>query len=226
MSLGYNYNMNINPQAKVVLCYGDSNTWGQNDDKNVAGRYAADVRWTGSLQKHLGDDYYVIEEGLGGRTTDLEHYNPDKPSRNGFTYFKPCLTSHSPLSLVVIMLGTNDLKLQYQRPVGDIANALKVYVDTVKAELPNASVLLIGPIYVDDTAPKFTEYYDGTYDGQSALRSKELGQAISQLADETGCTFFDASTVARAGKDGIHFDMQSHAELAKSLSELVQKQYA
>jgi lysophospholipase L1-like esterase len=62
--------VNTNPNAKVVLCYGDSNTWGRLPDRS--GRYAVDERWTGQLQKLLGDDYYVIEEGLGGRTTDLD----------------------------------------------------------------------------------------------------------------------------------------------------------
>ncbi len=63
--------MNTNPKAKVTLCYGDSNTWGQSDDKNVAGRYKSDVRWTGQLQLLLGDGHYVIEAGLGGRTSNL-----------------------------------------------------------------------------------------------------------------------------------------------------------
>ncbi len=214
--------MNTNPQAKVVLCYGDSNTWGQNDDKNFAGRYASDVRWTGKLQELLGDNYYIVEEGLGGRTTNLEHYNPAKQSRNGLTYFNPCLISHSPLDLVVIMLGTNDLKLQYERPVGEIADTLKLFIDEVKTNTPNAKVLLVSPIFVDDTAPKFTEYYDGIYDKQSAEKSRQLGKEIERVASETGSLYFDASTVAKAGLDGIHFDKQSHSTLAQALAEVIQ----
>lgn len=49
--------MNTNPSAKVILCYGDSNTWGQSDNKNSAGRYPVDTRWTGLLQRQLGDDF-------------------------------------------------------------------------------------------------------------------------------------------------------------------------
>jgi len=63
--------MNTNPNAKTILCYGDSNTWGQKPDKSS--RYLVDVRWTGLLQKTLGDSYYVIEEGLSSRTTDLDY---------------------------------------------------------------------------------------------------------------------------------------------------------
>ncbi len=216
--------MNTNPQAKVVLCYGDSNTWGQNDDKNFAGRYASDVRWTGKLQELLGNNYYIIEEGLGGRTTNLEHYNPAKQSRNGLSYFNPCLISHSPLDLVIVMLGTNDLKLQYERPVGEIADTLKLFIDEVKANTPNARVLLVSPIFVDDTAPKFTDYYDGIYDKQSAEKSRQLGKEIERVASETSSLYFDASTVARAGLDGIHFDKQSHPALAQALAEIIKKE--
>lgn len=215
--------MNTNPLAKTVLCYGDSNTWGQNDDKNFAGRYPANVRWTGQLQNTLGDAFYIVEEGLGGRTTDLEHYDPAKPSRSGFTYFVPCLISHGPLDWVIIMLGTNDLKVQYNRSAAEIADALGEYIRRVKSELPDTRILLVSPIHIDDTAPKFTEYYHGTYDAASVQKSKELAGTIQRLADKTGALFFDASTVAKAGKDGIHFDEPSHGRLAKSLAEIIKK---
>jgi lysophospholipase L1-like esterase len=195
--------MNTNPQAKVVLCYGDSNTWGQNDDKNYAGRHVSNVRWTGKLQELL------------------EHYDPAKQSRNGLTYFKPSISSHSPLDVVVIMLGTNDLKLQYQRTASEIANTLKLFVDEARYSNPKAKVLLVSPIFVDDTAPKFVEYYDGTYDKVSADKSRQLGNEIKRVADETGSLFLDASKVAKAGKDGIHFDEQSHLALAQVLVELL-----
>lgn len=54
---------------KTILCYGDSNTYGLKSD--LVSRYPRNVRWTGILQEKLGSEYYVIEEGLGGRTTDV-----------------------------------------------------------------------------------------------------------------------------------------------------------
>jgi lysophospholipase L1-like esterase len=213
--------MNTNPNAKTVLCYGDSNTWGQNDDKNYAGRYASNVRWTGKLQALLGDEYYIIEEGLGGRTTNLEHPNPAKQSRNGLTYFGPCLDSHSPVDVIIIMLGTNDLKVHYQRPISEVAAALKLYVEEVNVSNLNAKILFVSPIFINDTAPKFVDYYGDIYDVVSAEKSRKLADEIKRLADETGSLFFDASTVAKAGLDGVHFDEQSHASLALSLAELI-----
>jgi lysophospholipase L1-like esterase len=71
--------MNTLPSAKTILCYGDSNTWGQTPEKS--GRRPANIRWTGVLQAELGSEYYVIEEGLSSRTTDLDYAK--KPGRNG-----------------------------------------------------------------------------------------------------------------------------------------------
>jgi len=87
---------------KTILCYGDSNTWGFVPSTEGYGptankkplrfqRYSRDERWTGRLQKLLGEDYYVIEEGLNGRTTNINSLLP--PNRNGKTYLPPCLYS-------------------------------------------------------------------------------------------------------------------------------------
>lgn len=99
----------------TILCFGDSNTFGQRPDMNA--RYDESVRWPRRLGALLADEarqYYVIEEGLGGRRTDLDHPNPAKPSRNGWTYFPPCLASHQP-DIAIIMLGTNDAQICHQR---------------------------------------------------------------------------------------------------------------
>ena len=50
-----------------ILCYGDSNTWGY--IPLTEKRYPPEVRWTGRLQRLLGPDYQVLEDGLSGRTT-------------------------------------------------------------------------------------------------------------------------------------------------------------
>ena len=91
---------------KHVLVYGDSNSWGF--EPGSGKRYGEEVRWTGVLAENLGSDTRVIEEGLNGRTTVFD--DPLEPGRNGKTYLGPCLQSHHPLDLVILMLGTNDLK--------------------------------------------------------------------------------------------------------------------
>ncbi len=216
--------MNTDPNAIKILCFGDSNTWGQKPDKT--GRYPANVRWTGKLQELLGNDYYVVEEGLGSRTTDLEYDR--KPGRNGKTYLQPCLESHNPIDVILIMLGTNDYKIGYNRSAEDIAGAIQGLVDTVKEYGKDKSgntpkIVLVSPILVDDTAPKFAEFYSSHYDGSAVTKSKELAKVIKRVADDNDCYFVDAATVAKPGIDGLHFDEPSHPALGKLLSEEIRK---
>ena len=105
---------------KTILCYGDSNTWGY--DPVSQDRYPPTQRWVSVLARELGPEYQVIAEGLNGRTTvwpdpvEGEH-------KNGKAYLLPCLESHHPLDLVVLMLGTNDLKHRFGLSAWDIARA-------------------------------------------------------------------------------------------------------
>ncbi len=106
---------------KTILCYGDSNTWGYalsslNFETGYCERYPREVRWTGRLQALLGKDYRVIEEGLCGRTTNVD--NPRElggADSNGKTYLGPCLFSHAPIDWVILMLGGNDFKVALNR---------------------------------------------------------------------------------------------------------------
>nr|WP_221333068.1 GDSL-type esterase/lipase family protein [Nocardia transvalensis] len=166
------------------MCFGDSNTFGQRPDRN--GRWPADVRWTGRLQLLLGDDYSIIEEGLGGRTTDLD--DPERSDRNGRAYFQPCLRSHSPLDMVVVMLGTNDLKSRFDREPEDIATALNGYVDNIEHTAWTRAggvprVLLVSPVHVDPAKPAFA-YSSWDYDADSVRKSCELGAAIRRVAEK------------------------------------------
>ena len=54
---------------KHIVCFGDSNTHGYCAETN--GRFDEEQRWTCLLQKYLGDDFLVLEEGLSGRTTSF-----------------------------------------------------------------------------------------------------------------------------------------------------------
>ena len=103
-----------------ILCFGDSNTHGTNP---VGPRYGEDERWPMLLQAMLGEDYRVLEEGFGGRTIAF-----DDPVEGGYKsamdYLPPCLMSHDPLDLVIVMLGTNDTKQRFAMSAPAIAQAL------------------------------------------------------------------------------------------------------
>ena len=104
----------------TILCYGDSNTWGR--DPISESRFGKDVRWPGVLQQELGAGYDVISEGLPGRTTVWT--DPIEGHMSGKDYLIPCLNSHKPIDLIIILLGTNDLKHRFAVPAFDIAQGI------------------------------------------------------------------------------------------------------
>ena len=156
---------------KVILCFGDSNTWGY--DPATKSRFPRDVRWTGVLRNALGEEYLVIEEGLNGRTTVWN--DPIEGYKNGREYLIPCLETHKPIDLVVIMLGTNDLKKRFSVSAFDIANSTGVLADTVKksAAGPNDGVppiLLLAPPPLAKLT-EFAEMFEGAGPRRKSLPS-------------------------------------------------------
>lgn len=199
---------------KTVLCYGDSNTWGWNPATQE--RFPEDVRWPGVCRSNLGADYTVIEEGLSGRTTVWD--DPIEGHKNGKTYFVPCLESHKPLHLVVIMLGTNDLKGRFSVSGYDIANAAGVLVDIAqKSETGPAGgppeVLLVSPPPVG----KLTEFLD-MFVG-AVEKSRSFTQQYRRVAEEYGCALLDASHfVSTSDVDGIHLEADAHQALGEAIA--------
>ncbi|MEV0359157.1 SGNH/GDSL hydrolase family protein [Nocardia sp. NPDC050697] len=213
--------MIVNPCAFTILCFGDSNTFGHPAEGR--GRWPIDVRWTGRLQELLGAEYAVIEEGLGGRTTDLD--DPDRNDRNGRTYFQPCLRSHSPLDMVVVMLGNNDLKTKFGREPDAVASALDGYIDIIENIAWTRAggvpvVLLVSPIHLDDDGPGFAER-SSEYDTASARKSRDLAPLIRRVAENRKVLFADAASVACAGDDGAHLSRDSHEPLARLIAREV-----
>lgn len=203
---------------KTILCYGDSNTWGY--DPATKDRFAPDVRWTGVLQQNLGPDYRVIEEGLNGRTTVWD--DPIEGYKNGKAYLPPCLASHRPLDLVVLMLGTNDLKQRFSVPAADIAKGVGVLVDLIlqsgsgyAGEPPQ--VLLLAPPSLS-TLTEFAEMFSG-----AEAKAARFGELYAQIAAERGCAFLDTGRVIVSSPlDGIHFEATEHAKLGRAVAARVQ----
>ena len=226
--------MIIDPAALRVLCFGDSNTYGTClSDSTEYGtatrdpdyiRLNADRRWTGVLQRLLGNGYDVIEEGLNGRTTDLDY--EDRSGGNGRSYFVPCLLSHRPLDVVVIMLGGNDLKPFFHRTPQAIADALGGYVDDVAANVTDRrgrvpTIVLVGPTLIDDTAPRYRDVVGENFDPTNVARSRELATEIRRVAQERGVLYAEAAQAAQAGDDGVHLSLDSHARLAELVASTV-----
>jgi len=207
---------------KTVICYGDSNTWGANP---VSGRrHEYKNRWTTVLQKELGDEYLIIPEGLNGRTTVWE--DPIELHKNGAAYLPPCIESHKPVDLVIIMLGTNDLKQRFSLPAGDIASGVGVLVDIVKKSgfgpdssgVSSPKILVLIPPEVRKLTG-FSEMFAGA--GEKSLKFPE---AYNSMAMEKGVPCLDIGLEVRLGdSDGIHFEVDQLEALGKLVAEKVKK---
>jgi lysophospholipase L1-like esterase len=206
---------------KTILCYGDSNTWGY--DAETQGRFPQESRWPNVLAHELGDGYTIIPEGLNGRTTvwpdpvEGEH-------KNGKSYLIPCLESHHPIDLVLLMLGTNDLKHRYSLSAWDIASGAGTLVEMIQASAfgPDGGaprVLLIAPPPTRVAGTRFEEMLAG-----SDEKSQGLGEQYGLVAAELGCEFFDASTVIASSKlDGIHLEPGEQVKLGVAVAALVRR---
>lgn len=204
-----------------ILCFGDSNTYGQDSRR---GRWPSGIRWTRRLQSVLGPSFYVIEEGLSGRTVDLGE--GEEQRFNGRRFLRPCLESHEPIDLAIIMLGTNDLRPSFQRTPDQIAGALGNLVDDVRAFGKNSKgqappVLLMSPAPIHAKAEHFTTVYSSDESDEAAKKSEQLAACIQLVASERGCDFLDVGSIARVGDDGLHLDQLSHKALADTLEKII-----
>ena len=204
---------------RTILCYGDSNTWGY--DPVTMDRFPRNERWTGVLRYELGKGYEVIEEGLNGRTTVWD--DPIEGYKNGKEQLIPCLETHKPIDLVIIMLGTNDLKIRFSVSAFDIANSAGVLVDIAqKSETgpQNGSpkVLLMAPPPVSKLTD-FAEAFEGAEE-----KSKKFSQHYSRMAKEYGCEFLDTKNIITSSElDGIHFESSEHEKLGKAIASKVKQ---
>ncbi len=207
---------------KHIICFGDSNTYGYCADPADAAdggvRFNEDERWTRLLQRLLGDEYLVIEEGLNGRTTVFD--DPYYEGRSGLDYIAPCLLSHGPVDLLIIMLGTNDTKERFNANAACISLGLQRLI--MKAKATDAwggaepNILVIAP-------PHIREGFEDPYHGKGCVEiSGELAGYYEVVCKNNRCAFLDADKIAQFNqKDYMHLTKKGHSDLAAKLSELV-----
>jgi len=203
--------------TKTILAYGDSNTWGE--PPGGIGRYDRESRWTGILEALLGSGFHVVEEGLCGRTTAFDDVLT--PNRNGLTYIPIALETHSPIQLLIIMLGTNDLNARFNLSPREIARGVEQLVLCAKNFRPsiNHILLIAPPLVVPADEKEIRDSFTGAID-----KSKMLAAELAKVADDNGCHFFDAASVARSSPvDGVHLDAQEHAKLAQGVCGVVRR---
>lgn len=203
---------------KRIVCFGDSNTWGYHALEGT--RYDEDTRWTGRMQKLLGEGYTVIEEGQNGRTTVWD--DPVENRLAGLTYLWPCMESHSPFDLLIIMLGSNDVKGYFGVQAQSIADGAGRLVELAQKspfgrDNRAPEVLLVSPIRINRS-----EVFAHLFDERAVEKAKGFPKAYRAVAERFGCHFMDASECALPSKeDGVHLDAEGHDKLARAMADKV-----
>lgn len=210
---------------KTILAYGDSLTFGANPIKNGP-RHAYEDRWPTVLERGLGGAARVIAEGLGGRTTAHDDWfaNAD---RNGARILPTLLESHSPLDMIIIMLGTNDIKPIHGRTASEAGRGMGRLVQIVRGHYggkrePVPEIVLVAPppIILGDNEDMMNHF--GPDD--AIATSVNFASEYRKRAEEHGVHFFDAGTVAKTDKaDGIHLDAANTRAIGEGLVPLVKE---
>ncbi|SHM95530.1 SGNH/GDSL hydrolase family protein [Roseibium suaedae] len=205
-----------------VLCFGDSLTWGFKPGERT--RYGHSIRWTRRLAKALGEGFYVVEDGVNGRTT--VHEDPMRGDKNGFAHLATARKAHMPVDILVLMLGTNDLQSRFNMSAGAIGSAMSrlIFSACQSTDDPHGQppkLLLISPPPLGD--------FDGSplacmFCEKSIAESKKLKDVYAALASQYGAAFLDAGSIVSVSKvDSVHWDADMQAPFADAVAEEVRK---
>lgn len=171
----------------------------------------------------MGKDFLVIEDGLNGRTTMFDDIVAAKPYRNGLQQLLISLETHYPIDLVIIFLGTNDVKKQYQKSIADIALGLKKLIQLIKCsgKGPDGSspkILVIAP------QPLIESGLSELFNKESIQKSLDLAREFEKIANAEECDFLDAGrVVVSCNIDGLHLEKDQIKLLAQVIVEKVQE---
>lgn len=207
---------------RSVLCFGDSNTHGQIPGGSPLERFAWPERWPGILQKELGSNWRVIEEGLSGRTT-IRDDPIEGEFKNGRRYLTPCMQSHAPLDLIVIMLGTNDLKRRFSQPPSEVAMGIGCLIYDIKELSPGPDgrvpeIMIVAPPPMLDNLEEWSAIFDG-----APQKSHELALEFEIMADSLEVHFFDAASVAKCDPaDGFHLNAAANRGLGLAIAQEIE----
>ena len=199
-----------------ILCYGDSNTWGYNPENALRFRH----RWTAELASLLPDDE-IIEEGLNGRNLCRE--DPDWPGRNGITILPVLLRTHRPVDLVIVMLGSNDLKSCHDVDEKILARDMEKTIEIIQNDslafpYTPPKTLLISPVELGDEILT-TSPWRGEFNKKSYLTSKAMSGEFKKVAVKYDVHFLDAAEFAHPSHtDGLHLDEENHRRLAEAVA--------
>ena len=204
-----------------ILVYADSFSWGI--IPLTRRRLAFEARWPGVMEAVLNDEgrnVRVHEDCLNGRRTVWD--DPYKPGRNGLQGLAQRIEIHSPLALVILMLGTNDFQSMHPHNAWHSAQGIAALVDAIRQApiepgMPVPSVLVAAPPPIRTPKGPIASKFVG---GEE--KCVGLAEAYREIADSLDCAFFDAATVTTSSNvDGVHLDADQHATLGEAMAKAV-----
>lgn len=208
---------------KHILCIGDSNTHGlctdPSESADHSSRYNEEERWTCLLQKALGAEYLVIEEGLSGRTCVYD--DPDMDSVNLMPVFHALLNTHEPIDLLILMLGTNDAKSKFGTDAKKIALGMQILVEDAKTVpcwgASGPRILVVAPVPIEEGVT----YED--FNAESVKTTRGLAREYAFLAVREGVGFLDAGGCELTSVDHVHLTKKGHRQLAERMEAAVRE---
>ena len=208
-------------QIQQILVYGDSLSWGIVPDTRR--RFPFAERWPGVMENAIneaGGGVRVVEDCLNGRRTAWE--DPFKPGRNGLVGLEQRIEIHSPLSLVIVLLGTNDFQSMHQFTAWESAQGIAAIVNSIRRApvepgMPEPEILIVAPPRIQSAKGSIAAKFSGAED-----KAVGLAAAIEEVAGDGDCHFFDAGKVTETSEvDGVHLDRDQHRRLGQALASEV-----
>jgi lysophospholipase L1-like esterase len=209
---------------RTILCFGDSNTHGTRAMRDLTDRRRFDraLRWPSVMAAALGDGWEVIAEGHPGRNAVFD--DPiEGAHKNGLAVLPALLESHRPIDLVIVMLGTNDLKARFAVPASDIAYGLERLVVAIRQsdagpDKAAPKVLVASPVPVEEVG-FLAEMFAG-----GAAKSRALPAHLQAMAARQGAGFLDLAPVASVDPvDGIHLTAEAQAAIGAAMAKAVKR---
>jgi lysophospholipase L1-like esterase len=191
--------------VKTVLIYGDSNVWGDTPSKRIS----CEQQWANILRDKLGEGYQVIQEGLCGRYAGDFDYTP-RPYYNGQFCFEAIYRTASPVDIVILALGTNDLNDRYNRTVEQIVDGILWFEPKAKTTLDETET---PPTFLYILPPNFTGEFreNETFDLEKRI-------AVNQELKVRVPNFVEINDIDLSA-DGLHFSPKGHEQMAAAVYE-------
>ena len=217
---------------RVIVIYGDSNTYGYDPADMYEGRYPEELRWTSILQKQTEGRWRIVPEGLNGRkipdlmpgSTDwLEllvqevKASPEGDADSADNTGAGAAADNGQGGVFAVMLGTNDI-LSMPDPDAEVPEErMDAFLSFLTERLSPEQILVIAPVPsgTEDTQdPVVLRYYE---------ESLRMNEKFRDLAEKYGVHFADAGEWGvTLCYDLVHISEQGQITFAENMVRVLE----